>query len=62
MPTCSDPENVNNLVKKVRGIEGLIKSVVSLTEGAKVITQCGCLAYAELMLFRMSRVVLPKYP
>ena len=62
MPTCSDPENVNDLVKKVQEIEGHIESVVSLTEGAKVITQCGCLAYVELMLFRMSRVVFPEYP
>ena len=61
MSTCSDPENVNDLVKKVQEIEGLIKSVVSLTV-AKVITEGGCLAYAELMLFRMSRVVLPEYP
>ena len=36
MPTCSDPENINDLVKKVQEIEGLIKSVVSLTEGAGV--------------------------
>ena len=62
MPTCSDPEDVNDLVKKVQEIEGLIKSVLSLTEGAKVFAQCCCLVYAQLMLFRMSRVVLPEYP
>ena len=62
MPMCRDPENVNDLVKKVQEIEGLIKDVVSLTEGAKVITQCSRLAYSQLMLFRMSRVVLLEYP
>ena len=62
MHVYSDPENVNDLVKKVEEIEDLIKNVVSLTERAKVITQCSRLAYAQLMLFRMSRVVLLQYP
>ena len=37
MLALSDPEHVNDLVKKMREIEGLIESIV-MTEGAKVIT------------------------
>ena len=49
MLTFSNPEHVNDLVKKVQEIEGLIKSVVALTEGAKVIT-CAPIAVVLLML------------
>ena len=47
MLTCSDPEYVNDVVKKVQEIEGLIKSVVALTEGAEVIT---CALFAAVLL------------